>query len=406
MFRIFFKRNFGISLLVFLSLLIILNNFFRFFQNKTLYQFLPWLSNYQGGFTRRGLPGEIFFQIHDLFNIHLGWMVFLFVCFLYLIFYFTFFYLIKKIQLEKLLILAIFSPIALYFPVLNSKATGHKEIIFLCLLALFCCLVPKIKKNYENILMILITSLAVLSHDGLIFYLTYLVIPFVIFFKFENYKELFLDLLPITFITILLAFIIYIFKGTEQHVNAICDSVKLYVDPGCREAGQIAFLKHSIEYNILSRGAAEIEGNLVFQEYFRIYGLGFIIGFFPLIILYGKSKLVLPIVSKKIHSQFILFFPLIMSAPIYYMAADWGRYLYISYISSLIILIFGLSNEIFAKEKSKNENNESMIKKILFSLIIFVYCLGWTVPICCEKNFKSGIYDFFKRTAYYMEMKN
>ena len=39
-----------------------------------------------------------------------------------------------------------------------------------------------------------------------------------------------------------------------------------------------------------------------------------------------------------------------MSAPIYYMAADWGRYLYISYISSLIILIFGLSNEIFAKE--------------------------------------------------------
>ena len=95
--------------------------------------------------------------------------------------------------------------------------------------------------------------------------------------------------------------------------------------------------------------------------------------------------------GKKIHSQFILFFPLIMSAPIYYMAADWGRYLYISYISSLIILIFGLSNEIFAKEKSKNENNESMIKKILFSLIIFVYCLGWPVPICCEKNFKSGI---------------
>jgi len=57
MFKIFFKRNFGISLLVLLSLLIILNNFFRFFQNKTLYQFLPWLSNYQGGFTRRGLPG-------------------------------------------------------------------------------------------------------------------------------------------------------------------------------------------------------------------------------------------------------------------------------------------------------------------------------------------------------------
>ena len=59
----FFKTNFTISLLIILSLIIIINNFFRFFQNNSVYEFDPWLSNYQGGFVRRGMPGEFFYQI-------------------------------------------------------------------------------------------------------------------------------------------------------------------------------------------------------------------------------------------------------------------------------------------------------------------------------------------------------
>ena len=128
----FFKTNFTVSLLIILSLIIIINNFSRFFRNNSVFEFDPWFSNYQGGFVRRGLPGEFFFQIHEIFNIHPGWMIFIFVCILYFSFYLTFFHLVKKIKLDKLFTFAIFSPIAFYFPVLNSKATGHKDIIFLC----------------------------------------------------------------------------------------------------------------------------------------------------------------------------------------------------------------------------------------------------------------------------------
>ena len=59
-------------------------------------------------------------------NIHPGWMIFFFVSTLYFLFYLIFFHLIKKIKLDKFFIFAILSPIAFYFPVLNSKATGHK----------------------------------------------------------------------------------------------------------------------------------------------------------------------------------------------------------------------------------------------------------------------------------------
>ena len=128
----FFKTNYTISFLIVLSFIILVNNFFRFFQNQTTHQYLPWLSNYQGGFVRRGLPGELFFQLHEIFNIHLGWIVFVSVCFLYFLFYLTFFNLIKKIQINKIYIFALFSPIGFFFPVFNSKGTGHKEIIFLC----------------------------------------------------------------------------------------------------------------------------------------------------------------------------------------------------------------------------------------------------------------------------------
>ena len=123
MLKIFIKKNLTVSLIIFLSLLAIILNFFRFFKNNAVYQFDPWLSNYQGGFVRRGLPGEIFFQLNEILNLHLGWFAFIFVCFLYIFFYFIFFNLIKEIKLNKTFIFCFFSPLAFFFPVLKSKSS-------------------------------------------------------------------------------------------------------------------------------------------------------------------------------------------------------------------------------------------------------------------------------------------
>ena len=86
----FFKNHLTISSLIILSLIIIINNFYRFFQNNSAYEFDNWLINYQGGFVRRGFIGEFFFQFHELFNIHLGWLVFISISVIYLLFYFFF----------------------------------------------------------------------------------------------------------------------------------------------------------------------------------------------------------------------------------------------------------------------------------------------------------------------------
>jgi len=402
----FFKTNFTISLLIILSLIIIINNFFRFFQNNSVYEFDPWFSNYQGGFVRRGLPGEFFFQIYDLVNIHPGWMIFVFVSTLYLLFYLTFFHLIKKIKIDKFFIFAIFSPIAFYFPVLNSKATGQKEIIFLCLLSIFCFLLPKLKKFHANCLIILIILFVGLSHEGLIFYSMYLIVPYLLIFNFKNLKEIYFNLLPLLSFILILFFLTYYFRGSYQHVLDICDSVKEYVHPECKKVGQIALLALNLEFQFTWK---ETIGNYngiynlpLFPKYYIIYGVGFILGFLPLIILFGKSKEI-TIQNKflKIHPLFILFFLLLTTAPIYYIALDWGRYLYISYMSSLIILIFCIKNNIFYIKQKTSTIKDNIFVKFLFIISIIIYGFGWTVPICCELNFKPGISRAVERVVYY-----
>ena len=82
------------------------------------------------------------------------------------------------------------------------------------------------------------------------------------------------------------------------------------------------------------------------------------------------------------------------------MGADWGRYLYISYISTLIVLMFLLKNNILVQ--IKNIQFFDSINKFIFVSIIFIYCFGWTVPICCEKNFKPGIIEVLRKIALFI----
>jgi len=402
MLKNFIKNNFIVSSLLFLSLIIININFFRFFQNNATYQFDSWMSNYQGGFVRRGIPGEIFYQIHNLLDIHLGWMIFIFVCFLYILFYFVFFLLIDRIKLDRIIIFAIFSPLSFYFPILNSKATGHKEIIFLLLLSVLCYFIPKIKKNEAKYIIIFISIFSGLSHEGLLFYSIYLIIPYLLFFNFKSYKEILFNITPIVLIILLLFSTNYYFRGSEKHVVDICNSLKVFVNTQCQTSGQIAHLGLSLEGY-----ASQKISEHWYHDYFKIYGIGFILGFLPLFILFYKMKLSnFSFCFSRINSLNFLFFPLIMTFPIYLIGADWGRYLYISYTSSLIILIFCLSNNIcFIEEKIKPIKN-NIYSKSLFIIAILFYGFGWSVPVCCEKNFKPGIFKGFNKIVYYYKKNN
>ena len=65
-----------------------------------------WIINYQGGFTRRGLPGEVAFIIAQTLDLKLRFVIFLFQSFFYLTYLFLIYNFFKNIKLNIYIIFA------------------------------------------------------------------------------------------------------------------------------------------------------------------------------------------------------------------------------------------------------------------------------------------------------------
>ena len=91
-----------------------------------------WLINYQGGFTRRGLGGEINIFLAKLFSISLRDAILSFQIFTHTSYLILLFIYLKDIKFEILQIFALFSPIFLLYPIAELEALGRKEIFIFC----------------------------------------------------------------------------------------------------------------------------------------------------------------------------------------------------------------------------------------------------------------------------------
>ena len=116
--------------------------------------FQDWNINYDGGFVRRGLGGEIFSLINEFFyeedlqlyfGVPINLTYFYFLSFINLIFYALLLNFFKNIDLNFRNFFIIFSPISLPFVIYNVGATARKEIIlfigiliFISALKFFC----------------------------------------------------------------------------------------------------------------------------------------------------------------------------------------------------------------------------------------------------------------------------
>ena len=265
-------------------------------------------------------------------------------------------------------------------------------------MSLFCLILPKINKKHATQLIILISIFLSLSYEVLIFYLIYLIIPFIYFFNFKNIKDLSLYLFPIIIVCTFLVFINYHYSGNTKHAIDICNSVKPYVNQNCDKVGKIADLGLVIKGHTSQKANWNYGETSLYPAYYKIYGLGFIIGFLPLLLIYKKIT-VTKFLLKKItfHPVYVLLLLLLFAFPIYYLGADWGRYLHIAYMSSLIFTFFCINNRIFIYQDKNTPSKNNLFAKIIFVSTLLIYSLGWTVPICCEKNFKSGIFEVIER---------
>ena len=371
------KDNKLINILVVISALIIVFNFAFFVIERSPFQYSDWLINYQGGFIRRGLPGEIFYQLYKLTNIPLDLIVFISVSLLYVFFAVYFIKIISKIKLNFLNLLIIFSPLSFLYPVMEQKVSGRKDIIFLFLAISLTMFLEKIKFEHQKYIIIFFVLISAFSHTGFVVFTPIFFLLFIITNYKNSLSKIFKELIIISFFSIIpIILILFNTSIDNQSISKICDSIGSFL-PNCGQDDYIETVNWSLKY------ATELNDKLWIKDnYASFYTLIFLFANAPLIYAFYISKL-----NKKysfiLNPIFIFIFINLMSFPIYFVGVDYGRYMHITYLSLVIFYFKALSTKFFViSEKFSN------IKKPIALLIIFLFGFTWTVPHCCNTNLK------------------
>ena len=365
------KKLYYIIFLLCLTFAVTSFNVIQFFFERASFQYSDWLINYQAGFIRRGFIGEIFYQLSNLFKLQLDYLILFFVLGLYLVFYLNFFKIIKKINLKLIDFFIILSPLSFFYTAFEQKASGRKEIIFLSLLSLFIILLKKTPLNKQVYLMILLTTITSLTHSGLIFYNIYFLVLFIIVnIKKIGIHKIIFKSVPFLLSSLIILILISLNSTlTENELKILCQSVIEYL-PNCGKGDYVNTLTWGLKNNF--------EGNKYFwfsTSYFISYFLSFIFCFIFFLYLTAKTKI------NNFNFSYVIIICLASSFPLYFIGADYGRYLHISYISSILIYYYLLGEGLIKREKISIK-----LRKFILIPIILIYSFTWTVPHCCESK--------------------
>jgi len=338
-----------------------------------------WLINFQGGFVRRGLFGEMIYQISSISHISPGLFVLFFQISFYAIFFIFSFILLKNQKNILPYALLIISPFIFTFQIYTeypSQGGFRKEIIYFALFAFFVYSakfhsIKKLDKTFY--LSLLLFSVLILVHEMLILFLPYFLIAYIS--KLGLNKKRFFKII-IFLIPSLISFILCIyFKGKESHSIAIYESLSNLNYPIEKLDGQgaISYLNSSTS-----------DGMRLVKE--SIYGINYLISYFLILVFATIAYLPIFHKLKKIfsnsYSLILGTLSVIGTIALSIVALDWGRFIYI-HLVSLFLLSFLNSNIL---NKRKTIKSTPIYKKYLIIVILLAYALLWHIPHCCSPN--------------------
>lgn len=360
-----------------------------------------WLVNYQGGFVRRGLIGELLLAISDpltgiLPNLY---RLVLSSYFIYILVFFTV-YFTAKIKNYRVLLIALIIQGGIYHMGISADFYTRKENLFLILFGLLCLLYifatrrqgPPRKKSFITLVSLAIISapILILIHEAYLFMSFPLTVLLLWIACKENPSYIYLRLGLMMYILICLIFFIIcsIHHGDVILAQAIWDALplsdRLKISPAApySQFAAISSIGWSLDQHLSTIYGVLISGGVYIWIFF-VLGNGLSLAFIALTI-YPLAPEIKP---KRILSVIVI--GLFISSGMFFIAADWGRW--IAFISNqLILLMFALKGSTLA-----NDNEQSKyvlfivryiykIKKINYLfLFVLIYGLLFQMPECC-----------------------
>ena len=332
-----------------------------------------WLINYSGGFTKRGIIGEISIFFSRLFDQNLRDVIYTFQLFILAVYYILVYFFFKNLYLERYFLLSIFSPIFLIYPVAETEVLARKEV-FIFVLFFLHALIPSLNNNFIRLSKLVILPLSVLVWEPVVFFLPLWIFIDFVNFKMKNYEKNFFNEIIFYFPAILIAIIFIINPLTPEEHSQMAQVLSKEFNEVCYMSCALLGDKTTIYQ--------QFEGNFgkysleVFIRYFLII----LIGFGPLftLIYYSKLKTEKIIFLKKFNLLSVFLFLLSPVLLLFAMGYDWGRWVNISYIMTLITFFYLYKNNfIILNTTQLNFNRLNLLKPKYFLYIFIIYAFTW-----------------------------
>jgi hypothetical protein len=335
--KLFILTIFSLLILILAKDIFYINTRFEYYGGYNDGGLSEWIINYQGGFTRRGVAGEILFQLSNIFRVPANflWQIISVGSYLYLVFWF-----LAKTK-DKFYLELVISSIVIGMPIFTGFV--WKKDVFQILLFLLCLSIFKNKLNlFVKIFLInIICIFAILNHESFFFYAIppLFFISFTFWRKTETFTKKFFKSLS-SFLLIFFTFIILLkinMSATAEELTAIAYKIhyswsNLWLITEGRIPNDLGnaifYLSDTLVKNTRS----------IISYFFFIWFLLFILSFYYILqlnyIFKYKNKSFL---LKILLSQFIFLIPL------FYVAGDWSRWFFYCTTSSLAIYLTNIN---------------------------------------------------------------
>ena len=370
------KKKFNNQYILFyLITLLFFSYFFLYFKHQVGNDstISEWLINYEGGFTKRGIIGQGTIFISRIFDTDLRWTIFLSQSFFCTVYFFLLWCLLKNLKTNKIINLAVFTPIFILYPIAEIEVLARKEIIVFTFFLIYL-LIP-VTHKLKHFSLLLFSFFSVLVWEPIIFFFPLILLYLIIENKIEKLNLSFVKIILLLTPSILLAFYIATNPLNTDEWNTMALVLK-------NEFGEKCYMSCGLlktKSTILQQFQGNI-GKYSFEVILR-YTLIILIGFYPISLLLKNSivknkKLIILRNFKNLFLPFcIAISPVIL---LFAMGYDWGRWVNISYVISALIVFSLLKNEkINLNTKLLKQNLLYKLKGKMFVIFFLIYCFGW-----------------------------
>jgi hypothetical protein len=372
-------RKFNNYFFIYLSLLFLFGIYWLYIKHSVGNDstISEWLINYQGGFTKRGLIGEICFQIAIYFDLSLRFVIFLFQSFIYSIFLILIYGFFRNIPTNLIVILSIFTPIFLLYPIAEIEVLARKEtFVFIGFLLFLNISNFKYSSKLPLYYVFFVLPIICLIWEPVVFFFPFIASVLVIRLR-NNQITTLLSKITICFIPALIVVMIIVTNPiTPENHSIMANSLKENFGEDCYMSCGMLLSRSSIISQFLGTYEA-----VMFESLIR-YPLIILIGFGPIFLLSFNSKLKKEVLFFK-HFKNLLHPILLLLTPIliqFAMMGDWGRIVNISYTFTALFYFYLLQNNLLEINLEKIEKKISFIqnKKSLLVICFVLYAFGWT----------------------------